>query len=52
MEELILGGTYIRLEICVTKSIGLAYSWKGSKKSCHRTVFPLIYFVFEGSFQV
>ena len=27
-EGLILGGAYIRREICVSESIGLAYSWK------------------------
>ena len=25
---LIFGGAYVRREICVSKSIGLAYSWK------------------------
>ena len=33
-------------EICVSRSIGLAYSWK------EFTVFALFYFVFEGNFQV
>ena len=28
MEGLIFGGAYILREICVSKSIGLAYSWK------------------------
>ena len=28
MEGLIFGGDHIEREICVTKSIGLAYSWK------------------------
>ena len=27
-EGLIFGGAYLRREICVSKSIGLAYSWK------------------------
>ena len=27
-EEVIFGGAYVRTEICVSKSIGLAYSWK------------------------
>ena len=28
LEGLIFGGAYVRREICVSKSIGLAYSWK------------------------
>ena len=28
LEGPIFGGAYIRREICVSKSIGLAYSWK------------------------
>ena len=28
MEGLILGRAFVRREICVSKSIGLAYSWK------------------------
>ena len=28
MDGLIFGGAYVRREICVSKSIGLAYSWK------------------------
>ena len=40
MEGLIFGGSYLRREICVSKSIGLALF----------TVFALFYFVFEGHF--
>ena len=43
LEGLIFGGAYVRRENCVSKSIGLAYSY---------TVFALFYFVFEGNFQV
>ena len=46
LEGLILGGAYVWREICVSRSIGLAYSWKKF------TVFALFYFVFEGNFQV
>ena len=47
MEGLIFGGSYLRREICVLKSIGLArLSIVGSKF----TVFALFYFVFEGNF--
>ena len=46
MEGLIFGGAYVRREICVSKSIGLACS--GRKF----TIFALFYFVFEGKFQV
>ena len=28
LEGLIFGGAYLRTEICVSKPIGLAYSWK------------------------
>ena len=28
MEGLIFGGAYLQREICVSKEIGLAYSWK------------------------
>ena len=45
MEGLIFGGAYVRREICVSKSIGLACSGKF-------TIFALFYFVFEGKFQV
>ena len=40
------GGVYVRREICVSKSIGLACSGKKF------TIFALFYFVFEGKFQV
>ena len=40
MEGLIFGGSYLRREICVSKSIGLALF----------TVFALFFFVFEGNF--
>ena len=46
MEGLIFGGAYVRREICVSKSIGLACS---GKKIYH---FALFYFGFEGKFQV
>ena len=46
MEGLIFGGAYVRKEICVSKSIGLACSGK------EFTIFALFYFVFEGKFQV
>ena len=47
MEGLIFGGSYLRREISVLKSIGLApLSIVGSKF----TVFALFYFVFEGNF--
>ena len=46
LEGLILGGAYVWREICVSRSIGLAYSWKKF------TFFALFYFVFEGDFQV
>ena len=45
-EGLLFGGPYLRREICVSKSIGLAYSFK------EFTVFALFYLVFEGNFQV
>ena len=45
-EGLIFGGAYVRREICVSKSIGLACSGK------EITIFALFYFVFEGKFQV
>ena len=47
MEGLIFGGAYVWREICVSRSIGLAYSWKEII-----TVFALFYFVFGGNFQV
>ena len=40
------GGPYIRREICVAKSIGLAYTWKANKKKIvlpHRLCFVLLY---------
>ena len=46
MEGLIFGWAYVRREIFVSKSIGLAYSWK------EFTVFALLYFVLEAIFQV
>ena len=45
LEGLIFGGAYLRGEICVSQSIGLALT-VGSKF----IVFPLFYFVFEGNF--
>ena len=45
--ELIFGGAYVLRGICVSKLIGLAYSY-GRKF----TVFLLFYSVFEGIFQV
>ena len=47
MEGFIFGEAYVRREICVSKFIGLAYSWKKIY-----TVFALFYSVFEGNFQV
>ena len=35
LEGLTFGRAYIRWEICVTKSIGLASSWNGSKKKSY-----------------
>ena len=46
LEGLMFGGAYERREICVSKSIGLACSGK------EITIFALLYFVFEGKFQV
>ena len=46
LEGPIFGGAYVRREICVSKSIGLACS--GRKF----TIFALFYFVFQGKFQV
>ena len=43
MEGLIFGGVYVRREICVSKSIGLACRGK------EITIFALFYFVFEGN---
>ena len=40
------GGAYVRREICVSKSIGLACSGKEIYHFC------LLFFVFEGKFQV
>ena len=46
MEGLIFGRAYVRREMCVSKSIGLACSGK------EITISALFYFVFEGKFQV
>ena len=46
LEGPIFGGAYVRREICVSKSIGLACS---GKEIYHFTSF---YFVFKGKFQV
>ena len=46
MEGLIFAGAYARREICVSKSIKVAYSGK------EITMFALFYFVLEGKFQV
>ena len=46
MEGVIFGGAYVRREICVSKSIGLACRGK------EITIFTLFYSVFEGKFQV
>ena len=53
MVGLIFRGAYIRWEICFTKSIGLAYSWKANLKTelCYRAAFVLFYFVVVGNFQ-
>ena len=45
MEGLVFGGAYIRWEICVTKSIGLGYSWKGNKEKLCVTVPFLLCFI-------
>ena len=34
LDGLIFGGAYVRREICVSKSIGLAYSWKEINRFC------------------
>ena len=34
MDGLIFGGAYVRRKICVSKSIGLAYSWKEINRFC------------------
>ena len=47
-ERLIFGGAYLRREICVSKSIGLALWMEGNLLFFK----PLFYFVFEGNFQV
>ena len=47
LEGLIFGGAYLRREICVSKSIGLAL-----KLEVNFPVFALCYFAFEGNFQV
>ena len=40
-------------EICVTKSIGIAYSWKACKKKLSVAMpFLLWFFLFEGNFQL
>ena len=46
LEGPIFRGAYVRREIWVSKSIGLACSGK------EITIFPLFYFVFEGKLQV
>ena len=46
MEGPIFGGAYVRREICVSKSIGLACSGKEIYN------FTLFYFVFKSKFQV
>ena len=46
LEGLIFGWAYVRREIFVSKSTGLAYSWK------EFTVFALFYFVLEGNFPI
>ena len=45
MEGLIFRGAYIRWESCVTKLIGLAYSWKANKKKLCVTVPFLLCFI-------
>ena len=47
LEGLIFGGAFLWRELCVSKSIGLAF-WVARKF----TVFALFYSVFEGHFQV
>ena len=34
LDGLIFGGAYVRREICVSKSVGLAYSWKEIDRFC------------------
>ena len=34
LDWLIFGGAYVRREICVSKSVGLAYSWKEIDRFC------------------
>ena len=34
VDGLIFGGTYVRRELCVSKSIGLVYSWKEINRFC------------------
>ena len=46
LEGLIFGGAYVRREICVSKSIGLACSRRKF------TIFALFHFVFESKFHV
>ena len=60
MEGLIFGAAYLRREICVLKSIGLALylevnlrfkiDWASLIFGSKFTVFALFYFVFEGNF--
>ena len=45
LEGLIFGGVYLRREICVSKSIGLAIQLE-----VNLPFFALLYFVFEGNF--
>ena len=34
MELLIFGGAYVRRDVCISKSIGLAYGWKEISRFC------------------
>ena len=43
---LIFGGAYIRWEICVAKSIGLANSWEANKKNCVTASFWLCFILY------
>ena len=44
LELLIFGGAYVRREVCVSKSIRLAYSWKEIYHFC------FVLLLFEGNF--
>ena len=46
LEGLIFGGAYLRREICVSTSIGLAFSWKEIYRFC------FVLLCIEGNFQV